>query len=64
MSVLNEPPGTWSASRTWKTRDGLRWQTTAEGYKNLTDARARCERDARELGWTPRKWWQWWRWGE
>lgn len=58
MSVLNELPGTWFVKRTWNTRDGSRWIVTAEGYKSLTEARAKCDSDARELGWVPRKWWQ------
>lgn len=49
----------------------LIWQsgfcTTAvevNGYSSPREALLAAVTDAKELGWTPPKWWQWWRWVE
>lgn len=41
-------------------------ETTAEvgGRETLEDAINDCRESAEHFGWTPPKWWQWWRWGD
>jgi hypothetical protein len=46
----------------------VRWwngqSCTSSGYKTKEEAKAAAFAFAKELGWTPRRWWQFWRWGE
>lgn len=52
----------------WREFDGsIHEVTVSENISNLTshfDIQERAYEFARSCGWTPRKWWQYWRWGE
>lgn len=45
-------------------RDGTVTAGDGEGFPSHTEAMASMERCLRGFGWTPPKWWQWWRWSD
>jgi hypothetical protein len=61
----NEPQrereGTHSATIEWTDRDGSSGVLTVSGCNSPAEAWKEVEECARNMGWTPPKWWQWWR---
>ena len=55
---------TYSQSVRWTGRDGNVSVLTVNGYPTAEAAAAKAFHDAREFGWTPPRWWQWWRKGD
>lgn len=48
----------------WTSRDGTRTTVTVTGHSTHREALYIALRDAVAFGWTPPRWWQWWRWGD
>ena len=48
----------------WKTFDGESCCVKSSGHKSIDHAKAYCIASAEMAGWTPPKWWQWWRRGD
>jgi len=50
----------------WNTRDGTRHSVTVTDPDNTGAGavRSMARMEAKRSGWTPRRWWQWWRWDE
>jgi hypothetical protein len=48
----------------WTDFDGTISRITNSGYDSADEARHEAIERARELGWTPPKWWQFWRWDD
>ena len=47
----------------WGERSGGRRKLVVSA-PTLEDAKEQLDRLKCEWGWRPRKWWQWWRWGD
>lgn len=47
----------------WTSFDGSRQSVEVTGY-DLYAVKEATERLAREAGWLPARWWQFWRWGD
>jgi hypothetical protein len=47
----------------WNDRNGYH-AVEVSGYATAEEAKAEAIISAGGLGWTPPKWWQWWRWGD
>ena len=37
---------------------------SVSGCSSQEEAKEKCVKFAKDLGWTPPKWWQFWRWGD
>lgn len=48
----------------WTDRDGTVTRTTTKGHSTPEDALRDALKQARAFGWTPPKWWQYWRWND
>jgi len=48
----------------WYPEPGGRKVVSVSGFDSGDEAEARGVEAAVHLGWAPRKWWQWWRFGE
>ncbi len=46
----------------WTKLDGSIERFSVEGAPSLEEAQRQVEEWATRNGWTPPKWWQWWRW--
>lgn len=47
----------------WTLRNGTSF-VTVHDYPSREAALAAAIESARAFGWTPPRWWQWWRWGD
>lgn len=47
---------------TWTGFDGISSTVSVEWKDSMEEAFNATLEFARELGWTPPRWWQWWRW--
>lgn len=60
---MSAPKLTITHTIRWRTSPlGARREVSATGYELETVVRS-AETLATSVGWTPRKWWQFWRWG-
>jgi hypothetical protein len=48
----------------WTARDGTITVIGDQGCATVEDAQRGALERAKSLGWTPPKWWQWWRWDD
>src|SRR5688500_1268034 len=48
----------------WTDFDGSRHEVASTGFHSGLDARRSVIGAARQAGWTPPRWWQWWRWND
>ena len=48
----------------WKKFDGTLTEVGVSDCPDIETAKKEAFMLAKESGWTPRKWWQWWRWNE
>ena len=48
----------------WTDRSGACTVVTVSDCETLDEARRSAMHSAKSLGWTPPRWWQWWRWGD
>jgi len=48
----------------WNERSGTHTEITVSDCPDMETAKREAFASAKESGWTPRKWWQWWRWDE
>lgn len=48
----------------WTKFDGTTETAAVSGCESEAEARREAFRIARKNGWTPPRWWQWWRWGD
>jgi hypothetical protein len=48
----------------WYEFNGTMTAIRAESTLSMGDAISKSFADAKECGWTPPRWWQWWRWKE
>jgi hypothetical protein len=55
---------TYGQTITWHEASGNRSSFTVEGCATPQEALSEAIRCAKSMGWTPPKWWQWWRWSE
>ena len=44
--------------------NGVESRWTINGCDSLQEAQEKCLEWAKKGGWTPPKWWQWWRWND
>ena len=58
------PPPNWGCQVLWTELLGGHNEVRVSGYRSLQDARQAAKDLAIAAGWTPRKWWQWWRFGD
>jgi len=49
---------------TYTTFEGCAGHVEANGQPTLEEAKKRAIKIAIDTGWTPPKWWQWWRWND
>lgn len=54
----------WDYSVRWRTLSGEKRVVYVSGRATRMQAKAEAINLARSLGWTPRRWWQFWRWGD
>jgi hypothetical protein len=54
----------YSAWRQWRDFQGSTYRVTVAGDGTVEEAKAHMDQAARDAGWTPARWWQFWRWGE
>lgn len=40
------------------------WSCITVSRKTTEEAETAAFEEAKHFGWTPRKWWQWWRWDD
>lgn len=60
---LSEPAGAlYGQIIRWTDFDGSKTTVSVNGFETLEEARAAAVRSAKDSGWTPPRWWQWWRW--
>ena len=52
----------YGQSVVWTTWRGGKREIWIEGCNSLEYARQIVFKQARDAGWTPPRWWQWWRW--
>ncbi|MFE1601308.1 hypothetical protein [Methylobacterium sp. ID0610] len=57
-----QPAATHGATIRWSSRGHGTAQVTTGGYATREEATAAAVRIAMEKGWTPPRWWQFWRW--
>ena len=48
----------------WTHRDGSITTVEVYDHDSLDDAKKAAKESAIYFGWTPPKWWQWWRWDD
>jgi len=48
----------------WVDRDGTRTRICVKGRSSAREAFEDAVTAAKDMGWKPPKWWQFWRWGE
>jgi hypothetical protein len=48
----------------WTTLDGRKYRVDSRFHYNIEEATKEALTFAKLLGWTPPRWWQWWRWGD
>lgn len=48
----------------WSDFNGTKSTVNVEKCSSTQEALREVIQCAKALGWTPPKWWQWWRWGE
>jgi hypothetical protein len=48
----------------WTRSDGAVLSVIVGDYGSHEEALRTAIDDAKSMGWTPPKWWQWWRWDE
>jgi hypothetical protein len=48
----------------WHDRDGTQTAISCQGHSSREAALKDALEGAISSGWTPPRWWQWWRWGE
>lgn len=48
----------------WTDSDGTRSYASTNGHRSPAAARDAALRMAKAMGWTPPRWWQWWRWDD
>lgn len=48
----------------WTTFDGRKESVSVSGCETCADAIAKAFDMATRSGWTPKRWWQWWRWND
>lgn len=46
----------------WTERSGTKTVVSVDGYSTHKEALDIALRNAVAFGWTPPRWWQWWRW--
>jgi len=54
----------YGQSISWRGRDGTVTKISVDSHDNYTDAFRDAYESAVRLGYTPRRWWQVWRWAE
>jgi hypothetical protein len=55
---------TYGQSIEWTSFDGSKTKITIDGCETADRARNEAVRFAKEQGWTPPRWWQFWRWND
>ena len=55
------PMITYGQVVSWSPSLGIRLSVSVIGFETREDARREAIKQAKELGWTPPRWWQWWR---
>lgn len=55
---------TYGQTVKWRGSNGTLSVVRVNNCASAEEARSIAFRDATAFGWTPRKWWQWWRYGE
>lgn len=53
---------TYGKTITWRSFGGLTVSAAASGCSSPEEAEREALDYAKQMGWTPAKWWQWWRW--
>ncbi len=51
----------------WTQFDGTKQRVSAEWFDTLEEMereRAEAFKTLKKVGWTPPRWWQWWRWND
>jgi hypothetical protein len=57
-------PTKYGSGVVWRDRNRAVTSVWVDGYDTPAEARAAALETAIEGGWTPPRWWQWWRWEE
>ena len=48
----------------WSQSDGTKTSAFVCGCDTSDDSIIKCVEVAKSIGWTPARWWQWWRWND
>jgi len=55
---------TFGQQISWTGRDRSKSAVTVKDYPTHQEALDAALKSAMAFGWTPPRWWQWWRWGD
>lgn len=59
---MNKTP--YNQSVKWTDFNGNVTKVEVQGFSSSKEAKTRALESAKEFGWTPPRWWQWWRWND
>ena len=64
MIDCDNPYPSWGFEIKWTKRDGVISIASTKGHPNEESARLQALENAKNFGWTPPKWWEYWRWND
>ena len=64
MNSVERPDPSWGQEIRWTHRGGNISITSSSGHPTEEAARAKALEKAQLFGWTPPKWWEYWRWND